>query len=786
MIQLFDQKTFVRNGQILAENEHGEIAYKEARKQTLAAKILQAHNKSSEPKKLAITFDALASHDITYVNIIQTARAAGLKEFPVPYVLTNCHNSLCAVGGTINEDDHVFGLQAAKKYGGIYVPANLAVIHQYMREMMARCGGMILGSDSHTRYGALGVLGVGEGGPEIVRQLIGSTWDINIPEVIAVWIDGAPSPGVGPQDVALALIGAVFKQGFVKNKILEFMGPGISGLSMDYRNGIDVMTTETGCLSSIWPTDAIVKNWLALHGREADYKELKLSAPAAYDGLIKIDLSKVEPMIALPFHPANTYTINNFNAHAKELLKKVDAEAAKLYGEAGKKLNLAGKVKNGECIADQGIIAGCAGGTFDNISYAAVILGDWTNQNPDFTFALYPASVPVASELINNGSTERLMSLGAIVKTAFCGPCFGAGDTPAHGALSIRHTTRNFPHREGSKPGDGQIAAVALMDARSIAASAANGGRITPATDLDWKADYLKPKLTYHFNPAVYERRVYNGYKKAQPMAELVYGPNIADWPKMEPLPEHLVLQVASVILDPVTTTDELIPSGETSSLRSNPQKLAEHTLERKDPGYVGRAKAMLSLEKERLANPDNQEVLAKIKGIIEQCKTQPVAYQMLDIKEPLKEIGIGSIIFAMKPGDGSAREQAASSQRVLGGFGNMAAEYATKRYRSNLINWGLIPFIVTAQIGHDLKPGDYLVLPHIRSYVFNGHPEAFAALLHATDEKPWSEQIVLGMKDLTKEEREIILAGGLINYQKGDKQEIPNILSQGYDSFGV
>lgn len=768
MIQLSDQKTVVANGRILAAHESGGVDLEKGRKATLAARILGAHDKSQDPSKLAIRFDKLASHDITYVNIIQTARAAGLKEFPVPYILTNCHNSLCAVGGTINEDDHVFGLQAAKKYGGIFVPPHLAVLHQFIREMMTVCGGMILGSDSHTRYGALGVLGVGEGGPEVVKQLIGGTWDIPEPEVIAVWLDGVPAPGVGPQDVALALIGAVFEKGFVKNKILEFMGPGIASLSVDYRNGIDVMTTETGCLSSIWPTDAKVKEWLKLHGRENDFSELKLEETSVYDGLIKIDLARVEPMIALPFHPGNVHTIKEFNSNARELLAEVDSEAAKLYGEAGSKLDLASKVKNGACIADQGIIAGCAGGTFENISYAAVILGDWTRQNPDFTFALYPSSVPVASALINNGSTERLMTLGAIVRTAFCGPCFGAGDIPAHGALSIRHTTRNFPHREGSKPGDGQIAAVALMDSRSIAASAANGGKITPATELDWSEAYLKPDLVYHFNPHVYKRRVYNGYGKPEPDAELIFGPNIADWPTLEPLPEHLILQVASVILDPVTTTDELIPSGETSSLRSNPQKLAEHTLERKDPAYVGRAKAMQKLEKERLKDPENREVLAWVKDIIAQCSTQPVASQMLETDEPLKQIGIGSIIFAMKPGDGSAREQAASCQKILGGFGNMAAQYATKRYRSNLINWGMIPFVVTAQIGHDLKPGDYLVIPHIRSYVFNGHPEAFAALLHATAAKPWSEQIVLGMRGLTKEEREIILAGGLVNYQKG------------------
>ena len=769
MIQLTDAKVAIENGRIREAR-----AEENGRAQTLAARIWAGHDKSRDPGRLEIAFDCLASHDITYVSIIQSARAAGLKEFPVPYVLTNCHNSLCAVGGTINEDDHVFGLQAAKKYGGIFVPAHLAVLHQYIREMMAGCGRMILGSDSHTRYGALGALGVGEGGPELVRQLIGETWNIPTPEVIAIWLEGRPAPGVGPQDVALALIGAVYKNNFVKNRVMEFHGPGIANLSMDFRNGIDVMTTEAGCMTSIWQTDEVVRDWLEKHGRGKDYRELKLEGTATYDGLVRINLDTIEPMIALPFHPGNVHTIREFNQHAAELLAEVDAEAVKQFGKAGAGLNLKARATADGVIASQGIIAGCAGGTFENISYASAILGDWTRQNPDFSLALYPASVPVATALIGTGATERLMTLGAIVKTAFCGPCFGAGDIPANGALSLRHTTRNFPNREGSKPGEGQIAAVALMDARSIAASAANGGRITAATDLDWQAGFPKPDLSYHFNPRVYEQRVYNGYKKPNPEAQLVYGPNITDIPKMEPLPEHLVLEIASVILDPVTTTDELIPSGETSSLRSNPQKLAEHTLERKDPGYVARAKAMLAKEQKRLANPADPELLAWVKGIIDQCSTQPVAEQMLDIAEPLTQIGLGSAIFAMKPGDGSAREQAASSQRILGGWANLAAEYATKRYRSNLINWGMLPFVVTAEIGHDLKVGDYLVIPHIRSYVFNGHPEAFCALLHATAAKPWSEQIVLGMKNLTREEREIIMAGSLSNYQaeKGADKE--------------
>lgn len=769
MIQLSDQKTVIANGYILEQDQANAVDDAKGRQATLAARILKKHDKSVDPTRLQIKFDALCSHDITYVGVVQTARAAGLKEFPVPYVMTNCHNSLCAVGGTINEDDHVFGLMAAKKYGGIFVPPHLAVIHQYVREMMAKCGGMILGSDSHTRYGALGVLGVGEGGPELARQLMGGTWDVARPEVVAIWLEGCPQPGVGPQDVALALIGAVFAKGFVKNKIVEFMGPGIGNLSMDFRNGIDVMTTETGCLSSIWATDDITRQWLAAHGREQDYQELQLAEAAVYDGLVKIDLAGIEPMIALPFHPSNVHTIRDFNTHARELLAEVDAEAAKLCPTA--KLNLTDKLQDGAVTAEQGVIAGCAGGTFENISYASAILGDWSRQNPNFTFSLYPASVPIASSLINNGATERLMTLGAIVRTAFCGPCFGSTDTPAHGSLSIRHTTRNFPNREGSKPHEGQMAAVALMDARSIAASAANGGRITPATELDWNSADLQPDLRWHFTPKVYERRVYNGFGKARPETQLIFGPNIADWPVIEPLPEHLILQIASVILDPVTTTDELIPSGETSSLRSNPQKLAEHTLERKDPGYVARAKTMRALEEQRRANPRDAELLAKVKHIIGLCSTQPVASQMLATPEPLAQIGLGSCIFAIKPGDGSAREQAASCQKVLGGFANLAEEYATKRYRSNLVNWGMIPFVVMPGIGKDLQAGDYLVIPHIRSYVANGAIQVLAALLHMNGEKTWSEQIALDMASLTQDERQIILAGCLTNQMAAQKQ---------------
>lgn len=774
MIELSSKAVVVADGAMHSLDAWPQGAPAPSRAATLAARILASHDQGGQDGNLRIRFDALASHDITYVGIIQSARASGLKEFPLPYVLTNCHNSLCATGGTINEDDHVFGLMAAKKYGGIFVPAHMAVLHQYMREMMTRAGGMIMGSDSHTRYGALGVMGVGEGGPELARQLLGQTWNIAAPETVLVWLEGAPGPGVGPQDVALALIGAVFKDGFVKNKVLEFMGPGLRSLSMDFRAGIDVMTTETACLSSIWQTDETVREWLTKHGRPQDYEELRLEAPALYDGMIRIDLSRIEPMIALPFHPSNVHTIREFSAHASELLGEVEAEAVKLFGEAGGKLNLRGKIRDGGVIADQGIIAGCAGGLFENITLAATILGDWTLSNPHFTFALYPSSVPVASALLTNGSTERLMTLGAIVRTSFCGPCFGAGDIPAHGALSIRHTTRNFPNREGSKPGEGQIAAVALMDARSIAASAARGGKITPATELDWKAPYMDVDLKYNFNPKAYERKVYNGFGKPQPNTELIMGPNISEWPEMQPLPEHLILELASVILDPVTTTDELIPSGETSSLRSNPQKLAEYTLSRKDPGYVPAAKKILALEEERLKNPENPDVLSFMTKIIDMCKKQPIAEQMLDNGKPMSRfIGLGSAIYAVKPGDGSAREQAASCQKILGGWANIATEYATKRYRSNLVNWGIIPFTVPSRMGEDLQRGDYLVIPHVRSYIYDGNPIILAALVHMNEDpaKIWSEQIGLNVQGLTAEEREILLAGSLMNFNAKKEQ---------------
>ena len=773
MIKLSAEKTIINEGKILneAEAKATGINLDNASRQTLTARILAAHQDKSAPQndQLHIRFDALASHDITYVGIIQTARASGLKEFPLPYVLTNCHNSLCAVGGTINEDDHFFGLVAAKKYGGIFVPPHLAVIHQYVREMMTSCGGMILGSDSHTRYGALGVMGVGEGGPELVKQLLGKTWDIPEPEVVAIWLEGEPEPGVGPQDVALALIGAVFKNGFVKNKVLEFMGPGVGALSVDFRCGVDVMTTETACLSSIWITDDKVSDWLKLHSRAEDYKKLSLDGPVCYDGLVRINLSAVKPMIALPFHPSNACTIAEVVAHADELLGEVESEAVRLFGEAGKGLRLREKIHNGAIVADQGIIAGCAGGTFENISLASAILGTWQTSNPAFSFSLYPASVPQAVALVNNGSIGRLMTLGATVKTAFCGPCFGAGDTPAHGGLSLRHTTRNFPNREGSKPGEGQIAAVALMDARSIAATAANGGRLTPATDLDWSSSDLRVDLKYHFTPEVYQRRIYNGFKHPEPETELVFGPNIADWPELEPLPEHLLLEVASVITDSVTTTDELIPSGETSSLRSNPQRLAEFTLSRKDPAYVGRAKAMQMLERKRLANADDAEVMAKVRNLADICSEQAAVKSMFDGSHPLRQIGFGSLIFALRPGDGSAREQAASCQKVLGGWANLAVEYATKRYRSNLINWGILPFIVEKDMARELQPGDYLLIPDVRAAVATGVPTVLAVLVHMTG-TPWSEQVALSLHGLNEAERQILLDGCLINHYAHSK----------------
>ncbi|MBU3819543.1 MAG: hydratase, partial [Candidatus Faecalibacterium intestinavium] len=707
----------------LAAKGFGEAEVREARKGTIAWKILQNHNTSGDEENLKIKFDAMASHDITFVGIIQTARASGLEKFPLPYVLTNCHNSLCAVGGTINEDDHRFGLSAAKKYGGIFVPPHLAVIHQYMREKFAGCGKMILGSDSHTRYGALGTLAIGEGGPELVKQLLGKTYDVPAPEVVLIWLENAPQPGVGPQDVALAIIGAVFADGFVKNRVMEFAGPGVEGLSVEYRCGIDVMTTETTCLSSIWVTDDKVRDYLALHGREADYAPLRPEGPACYDRLVRVDLAAVPPMMALPFHPSNVYPVAEVARHGEELLAAVEAEAVKQFGAAGEGLKLREKFHDGGLWTDQGIIAGCAGGSFENCCMAAAILDGQSTGNGEFSLSVYPASEPQALALVRNGAIAKLMEAGAVIKNAFCGPCFGAGDTPAHGALSIRHSTRNFPNRGGSKPGNGQVSGVALMDARSIAATAANGGRLTPATELDWDSPRLRNiDLSYRFDPLVYGRRVYNGFDRPEADAELKRGPNIADWPAMSALPPHLLLRVASVITDPVTTTDELIPSGETSSLRSNPLKLAEFTLSRKDPAYVGRAKETQAVETARLAQ-DEATVRAALDAWCAPFRViEPALCEAM--LADLSRIGIGSVVFARKPGDGSAREQAASCQKVLGGWANIAVEYATKRYRSNLINWGMLPLLGEAGLAENLAVEDCILLPAVREAVEAGAGE--------------------------------------------------------------
>ncbi len=752
MIQLIENGVFLKNGaeivQADAAREQG-LDCGSARKGTIAYSILQRHNTAQGMDKLRIKFDAMASHDITYVGIIQTARASGLTEFPIPYVLTNCHNSLCAVGGTINEDDHLFGLSAAKKYGGIYVPAHQAVIHQYMREMMSECGSMILGSDSHTRYGALGTLAVGEGGPELVKQLLGKTYDINCPEVIAVNLRGKPNPGVGPQDVALAIIGAVFKSGFVKNKVLEFVGDGIAGLPMDYRNGIDVMTTETTCLSSIWVTDEKTREYYACHGRDSAYKKLSPEALAYYDGMIVVDLDKVRPMIAMPFHPSNTYTIDELNRNLGDILREVEKEAIRQLDNPNIKFSLTDKIENGKLRVDQGVIAGCAGGTFDNICDAADILAGKSIGCGEFALSVYPSSQPVFMELTKNGSIAELMSVGATIRTAFCGPCFGAGDVPANNSLSIRHSTRNFPNREGSKPGNNQIASVALMDARSIAATALNGGILTPADELT--AAYKNP--TYTFDKTVYGNRCYFGFGKADLSQQLKYGPNIADWPKMSPLTEDLLLEVVSVINDPVTTTDELIPSGETSSYRSNPLKLAEFTLSRKDPAYVGKAKAVQAAESARLNGSEPIAAYAKLEQIFTAAKA---------VKPTIApaNTGIGSVIYANKPGDGSAREQAASCQKVLGGWANIAQEYATKRYRSNLINWGMLP-LLTGECDAQFAVGDFILLTDIREQVITKKTEIDAYLIR----NGAAEKITLAMAELTDDERSIITAGCLINF---------------------
>ena len=753
-MKLYDTGVYLLNGQkIVPENQADfPVSKEEAAKSTIAYSILKAHNTSGNMEKLQIKFDKLTSHDITFVGIIQTARASGLERFPVPYVLTNCHNSLCAVGGTINEDDHMFGLTCAKKYGGVYVPPHQAVIHQFAREMLAGGGKMILGSDSHTRYGALGTMAMGEGGPELVKQLLSKTYDINMPGVVGVYMTGAPIPGVGPQDVALAIIGAVFKNGFVKNKVMEFVGPGVSNLSADFRIGVDVMTTETTCLSSIWRTDDKIEEFYAIHGRNEDYKELNPGPVAYYDGMLVVELDKIRPMIAMPFHPSNTYTIDELNANLMDILDDVEKKAQiSLDGKID--FTLKDKVRDGKLYVEQGIIAGCAGGGFENICAAADILKGASIGADAFTLSVYPASTPIYMELAKNGTLATLIETGAIVKTAFCGPCFGAGDTPANNAFSIRHSTRNFPNREGSKIQNGQISSVALMDARSIAATAANKGRLTPATE--YAGTYSNPK--YYFDGTIYKNRVFDSKGVADPSVEIQFGPNIKDWPAMAALPENLLLKVVSEIHDPVTTTDELIPSGETSSYRSNPLGLAEFALSRKDPAYVGRAKEVQKAEKAIEAGQCPLEVLDELKPVMAKVrKTYPEAGE--------GNLGIGSTIFAVKPGDGSAREQAASCQKVLGGWANIANEYATKRYRSNLINWGMLPFITEEDHENlSFRNGDYIFVPEIRKAVEDKNAEIKAYVVGDS-----LKEITLKLGDMTDAEREIILKGCLINYYRG------------------
>ncbi len=759
MVKLYDSGVYLVNGtEIVPEAEAarvkglcGKEADKEtAKKGTIAYSIMKAHNTSDNMENLKIKFDAMASHDITFVGIIQTAKASGMEKFPIPYVLTNCHNSLCAVGGTINEDDHMFGLSAAKKYGGIYVPPHIAVIHQYMREMHAGCGKMILGSDSHTRYGALGTMAIGEGGGELVKQLLEDTYDVKYPGVIAIYLTGAPQPYVGPQDIALAIIGAVFKKGYVKNCVMEFVGPGISSMTTDYRNGIDVMTTETTCLSSIWRTDEDTKDFLTLHGRGEEYKELNPAEVAYYDGCVYVDLSTVKPMIALPFHPSNTYEIDTLNANLTDILAEVEKEAAHVSGGRAP-YTLLDKVKDGKLHVQQGVIAGCAGGNYTNVVEAANALRGKSCGNGEFSLAVYPSSQPVFIDLTRKGVIADLMESGAIIRTAFCGPCFGAGDTPCNNGLSIRHTTRNFPNREGSKPGNAQMSAVALMDARSIAATAANGGVLTSAEQYDCWGNVPE----YKFDPTVYNRRVYQGYKK--PTGEdLVYGPNIKDWPQMSALTDNILLKVCSKIMDPVTTTDELIPSGETSSYRSNPLGLAEFTLSRRDPEYVGRSKAVDKLEKARAAGEDAAALEPTLTSVFDTIRTIPGQE-----KVEMAATEIGSMIYAVKPGDGSAREQAASCQRVIGGLANITKEYATKRYRSNVMNWGMIPFQMTEE--PDFEVGDYIYVPGIREALDGDLKDIKAYVIK--DGK--ADEISLYVADMTADERKIVKAGCLINYNR-------------------
>ncbi len=783
MISLYEGGVYlVRETELIPEKESDRVkalAGREAdkaaaKKETIAYSILQAHNTSDDMEHLKLRFDSMASHDITFVGIVQTAKASGMEQFPIPYVLTNCHNTLCAVGGTINEDDHMFGLSAAKKYGGIYVPPHIAVIHQYMRERIAGCGKMILGSDSHTRYGALGTIAVGEGGGELVKQLLKDTYDVNYPEIIAVYLDGAPKPGTGPQDIALAIIAAVFKNGYVKNKVMEFVGPGVASMTTDYRNGVDVMTTETTCLTSIWRTDEDTRAYLAKHHREEDYQELAPGEIAYYDGCVYVDLSTVKPMIALPFHPSNAYEIDELKANLMDILGEVEAQAKKVSGDkAG--FTLLDKVKDGELMIQQAVIAGCAGGTYSNLMEAAQVLRGKSCGCDEFSLAVYPSSQPVFADLVKKGAISDLMEAGAIIRTAFCGPCFGAGDTPCNNGLSIRHTTRNFPNREGSKPGSGQMAAVALMDARSIAATAANKGRLTSA----WEMDGWNQIPEYNFDDSSYRNRVYSGFGEGQIDRELVYGPNIKDWPKMSPLAENILLKVCSKIMDPVTTTDELIPSGETSSYRSNPLGLAEFTLSRRDPEYVAKAKAVDSLERARtIEGAVGEFALAPaLETVFQQIQRIPGSEQV-----SIESVEIGSIIYAVKPGDGSAREQAASCQRVIGGLANICKEYATKRYRSNVINWGMIPFQMEAE--PEFEVGDYIYIPGIKTaldgdlknisaYVIKGERDAGMKAQTETGSKTKAaenssiKELHLYIGDMTAEEREIVKAGCLINYNR-------------------
>lgn len=764
MIKLVDGDVLILNGrEIITEKNAFKSAVKsklgkdfsldDAKKGTMAYKILASHNKSEHADFLRLKFDSITSHDITYVGIIQTARASGMDKFPIPYVLTNCHNSLCAVGGTINEDDHKFALSAAKKYGGIYVPPNLAVIHSYNREMMAKCGGMILGSDSHTRYGALGTMGVGEGGGELVKQLLGQTYDMKYPQVIAIYLKGKPSPAVGPHDVALTIIKAVYNNNFVKNKVMEFIGEGVNSLPVEFRNGIDVMTTETGCWSSIWETDDLVRDYFETHGRPGDFDRISPDEITLYDGLVEVDLSKTKPSIALPFHPSNVYTIEELKENAEDIFTDIEKNSKETFSSNEIKIDLISKIRNGQIRFEQGIIVGCSGGTFDNIMAAADILRGKSIGNGSFSLSIYPGSQPTYLELVRNGAVADLMAAGALVKPAFCGPCFGAGDTPANNELSIRHATRNFPNREGSKPTEGQVSLVALMDARSIAATAVNEGILTAADEID--VNYSGKR--YYFDKTVYEKRVYNGWSKEDPSAELVYGPNIKDWPSMPSLTEHVLIKVVTYINDPVTTTDEIIPSGETSSYRSNPMKLAEFTFSRKDPAYVCKAKEVLKYElsREEGNNPEEVEELKEVYNSIRKIE----GFEDTNAQD----IGIGSTIYANKPGDGSAREYAASCQRILGAWANIAKEYATKRYRSNLINWGIIPFLIEDK--SLIKKDDFIFIPNIKTAILNKTKDIKAYVLGDK-----IKEISLSIGHLTDKETEILVSGSLINYNKKNK----------------